>query len=299
MNISFIKMSDLKSKFGKLLSFLYHNANLELDNINNKMIFSSFLDIFEENRLEDFMNMQNEDIARELFLNINVINSSSNDIGELYWSGIQYINLFLNYRIPLRTLFLVCPLKEMIKKYEIYHEMNEIEVCKDIIANEYEHNSILGYFRKRDRYSVRELSILANVPSTSIKYYEKYNGFLFGASNETISSFKRVLNIPHALLKRKSSFLPININTLEDKDFKESLLITFSNYLNRKVDDLVISFDEPKQKMDNIFYFYVGFPSYLRLNNKKIFLEDSLLDNIFSLAIDDYLKNNLKANLVF
>ena len=114
MELNFIEISSLKVKFAKLLSYLFHNANLELDNINDKLLSSSFLNILEENRLNEFLSMPFEAMTSKLFPKVEQTLSDNNDIGEVYWSGLQYMNLFLNYRIPLRTLFLLCPIRDMV-----------------------------------------------------------------------------------------------------------------------------------------------------------------------------------------
>ena len=295
--ISFYTFSELKKKFGTLLSALYHNANIELDNISNMLVTSSFLDMFENNQFDDYMTMSINDIIKQLFPNV-IIREGREDIGELYWSGIQYINIYLNYRIPLRTIVLLCPLKEMCRKYDVYHEMNEIELCKDFLQNEYKTVSILRFFRKKQGYSVRDLSILSDVPVSTIRSYEESNDNFYKASHDIMLSLQNALLIPHSICSRKTRFTPFTYSLLTNNDFVECIKEPVSNYLNKSINTIGVSFDSTKSATaDATIYFDAN--ASIVVDNKMFFLTDLLLNSLLSKATDIYLNKYLGTNLVF
>lgn len=300
MELNFINISELKTKFGKLLSYLFHNANLELDNINDKLLSSSFLDMLEDNRLNEFISMPLEVMTRELFPKVEQSLDSNNDIGEIYWAGLQYMNLFLNYRIPLRTLFILCPLKEMVVKFTIYHEMNEIELCKDFMKDNYINNSILKYFRNLKRLSVRELSILSGVAEPTIKYLEDNNNNFYNATNKTLDSICRVLNIDMTFLKRKSQFLPVTYNLLNNKEFVVLLSIVIGEYyLNGYSPDLSIKFYKEKDLNKGQAYLIINNYPVLIINGKERLVDDNVFKGLLDLTIDRYLEKYIDTTLVF
>lgn len=300
MELSFNNISALKTKLGKLLSFLFHNANLELENINEKMINSSFLDLLEENRINEFLSMPVESIVQKLFPNVEIFVSDNNDIGEVYWSGIQYMNIFLNYRIPLRTLFILCPLKEMIYKYRIYHEMNEIELCKDFIKSEYKNKSLLKYFRNIKQLSIRELSLLSGVPEPTIKYIEDDNENFYNATNKTLEPICRILNIEQSFMKRKSSFIPMTYDLFNNKDF----IVLVSRiigiyYLKGKYLNLTVKFFKEKDIDKGQAYLIIHNYPVLLIDGKERIIDDDVFKGILDLTIDKYLDEYLNTTLVF
>lgn len=285
MAIFFYQISEIKKKFGSLLSLLFNNAHIEFANISKKMVMSHFLDLFEDNRLEDFMDISNEDLAKQLFPNCIIDDRIGKDIGPVYWCGIQYMNIFMNYRIPLRVLFLLCPLQVMIGKFEIYHEMNEIELCKDFLKNELENVSILKYFRKEKGLSVRSLSFLTNIPYSTIRYYEKKNVNLFEASLINTAAINFTLQIDSCFFRKKSSFLPINYQLLQSTDFLECFKEIYANFTNKELgnSDIII-----KQST-----------GILIINGGEIILDKNVFEVLLSKAIDKYLQKYLEINLVF
>lgn len=300
MEICYREISQIKLKFARLLSFLYHSVHLELDNISNILISSSFLDLFENNQLERFMSMNNVDILTELFPNNTAIyEENNNDIGELYWSGIQYMNIFLNYRMPLKQILLTLPLNEMVKKYQIYHEMNEIELCRDYIKNEYLNNSILKYFRNKKMISTRQLSLITQISESTLKRAEGNNEYLFSISSKTISILSSVLDIPPIFLKKKSDFIPLTYGLLTNGDYLNSIRPIVGEYIKNSLPHLEIRFYKEKSSKKEGVFLYINDYSSIIINNKEKIIDNSIMRQLLSIGLDEYLSKYLIDNLVF
>lgn len=300
MEISYVNIGDLKTKFGFLLSYLYHSVHISLENISDVLVSSSLLDMLEDNKLDEFMAMTNYEILMILFPNAKEIeNESNNDIGKLYWSGIQYINIFLNYRIPLRQILLTLPLSEMVKKYDVYHEMNEIELCKDYMKTEYQFDSILKYFRNQKKMSTRQLSLLTSISESTLKYLESNNNYIFNISSKNMIALSKVLNMDLVFCKKKSDFVPITFSLLQNKLYVTNLSIAIGKYLNKPFPNLNIRFFKEKESNSGEVYLYINESPYIEIDGKEKYIDDIILRKLLSIGLDEYLSEYLKSNLVF
>lgn len=299
MNIEFYDVNDIKDKFGDLLSILYHDAKVGIDNINEKMISSEFLDIFEQNNLREFMDTPNERIVQQLFPKLFVFYNEKKDVGPFYWSGIQYMNIFLNYRIPLKTLFVICPLKMMVEKYDVYHEMNEIKLCENIILERFEKVSLLKYFRLKRKLSVAKLSVLSHIPNSTIRYYESDNKRFLNAPTSSLQVLSNILGICWLFLRKTSTFVPVLYSLLTDEDFQYYLCKNLSQFIGKEIKEIEICFDKESIGEKEKNYLVINDHSSVVTNKKQTFLEDPILLQILSNAYDQYLLNNLDSNLVF
>lgn len=214
----------IKEKFGNLISKLYEDAKIEIEEINDKLIYSDFLNCFELNNIDYFLEKTNDSIIRAVFDKEIVYNNQTNMI--LYWCGVQYINIFLNKRIPLKQVFLLCPLNEMIDYFEIYHELNERELINEFIKNKYTKN-ILKRIRKDKNYSINELSMITDIKKCTIDYYESSNEHLYESSYTNISKLKNILKCDESLFRRKSDFVLYTETLFENKETKKLNLILY------------------------------------------------------------------------
>lgn len=300
MELSFIEISELKKKFGNLLSLLFFDNHIREENISEALINSSLLDLLEDNKLNDFMSLSIEKMANTLFPGLQLIRSESNYVDEFYWSGIQYMNIFLNYRIPLKTIILLCPVQDMVKKYDIFHEMNEIELCKSFLENEYKNKSILKEFRKKRNVSARQLSMLCNVSEISIKHIESDNNYFYNASSTNVNSILDALGIDRVFSKKKSSFVPVTYGLLCNETFVVLLSKVIGKYyLKSSSPNLSIRFYKDKQLNVGEAYLFIEGSSFIYLDGKEKYIDEVIFQKMLDVAIDEYIEQNLKNNLVF
>ena len=224
--MEYINMQLLKKKFAVMISKLNINAGIPLENISEKIIEDDFFDFMERQQAGAFMRMSHEEIAKVLFGCDIVFDDEVKS--ELYWAGLQYMNICINRQMPLRQVMLLCPLDKMLSHFTIYHEMNDAAMIERYCENEYK-KSILRQLRKSRGITVSELGALTSIPANTIKYYEKDNENLFGASFENIRNLAEVLQVPQSVFARKSLFASYSESLLKDESFER----LFSEELER------------------------------------------------------------------
>lgn len=220
--------SYIKDKFSTLLSKLVVDAKISYNQITDKLIESDFLDCFEKNNLSLFYDKSYEAIIFDLFKKETVYSEDTDPV--VYWCGQQYMNLFLNKRIPLKQLFVLCSLREMEKYYEIYHEQNPSKFIDVFMENEYK-NSILKLIRNKRNYTLRELSVLTDISINTLKYYEE-NENLYKASYSNVEKIINILEFSDSIIKRKSSYVPSFLSLLEDNEIRTYFEEFINNYYN-------------------------------------------------------------------
>ena len=272
----------MKRKFAKLLSALYHSASIELANISDKFTYGNYFDSLENNILDNF-SKPIDTIVYDLFKAPLLIDDIQ-DIGPIYWSGIQYMNLFLNYSIPIRTLFLVCPLDQMVAHYNIYHEISEIQFCEMFLKTYYS-KPLLKLLRKEKRLTVAELATLTNISIPTINYYEANNNNLFNASHKNISEISKVLGVSEIFFRKESDFVPISEFLNQEIDFVRCFSKITNSYFGLKNNELITI--DPIDDVDTP-YLVINNPNYLCLNKKKIIVIDDLLISLFKNALREY-----------
>ena len=264
------RFEQLKKKFGHFVSSLVFEANLSVEIISDKFVFSSFFDLFENNKPESFLDVSNREIAKTLF-NVD-IEEKNDDIGPFYWAGIQYINLFLNLGIPMNILFLQCPLECMASHYQIYHEMNETRIL-DLYKENYSFRPIIKLVREKRNITIRELSLLTSINERTLLSYMD-NNRLFNASFDNIKKLSMVLEAPYSLFKKESDFVPFARFLYDEPLFLDIFSKKVYEYFN---------IDENKQLLIEEFNHSVipcielNEPTYIYYGNKKKIVRDKEL----------------------
>ena len=222
----------IKNKFATLLSKMVTDAKLGYNEITDKLIEEDFLDCFEKNDISIIYDKSYEAIIYDLFKKECSYSEQVDPV--IYWCGEQYISLFLNKRIPLKQLLLICPLQQMESYYDVYHEQNEIKFIEMFIKKIYK-ESILKKIRKKRGYSARELAILSSVSINTIKYYEN-NSNLYKASFKNITRLLSVLNYSDSLIKQKTDYIPSFISLINIKEIKKIFDKYIAYFYNSDVD---------------------------------------------------------------
>ena len=236
----------IKNRFGGLLSSL-HDTGFTDEYITHSIITNPFFDMFEKNDLSDFENNSIMQIVTNQFHKDPMIAFSSDPITDYIWAGEIYITIMLNYRIPLKQLFVICPLGKMIEYFPLYHEMHNIEICK-IILEQRKTCSILNYFRSISNVSIRKLSFLTGINNATLTLYEKDNDRLFAASNNNILKLAEALNVSLSCLKQESSFIPFTSVLFNNNEFQTLFIKNLFQYNHFESEHYFVTFDYLNEK---------------------------------------------------
>ena len=134
MTIEQIDFIELKNKFSDYISKLYTNNNISLDCINNTIIQNDIFDFLENNNTNKFLSYSYEEFVYKLY-KTNSIYLKNEAISEIVWASKMFITLSLNLNMPLKTIALLCPLKEMVELFPAFHEMNDIQIINHFKQN--------------------------------------------------------------------------------------------------------------------------------------------------------------------
>lgn len=294
--INFINIYEYKRKFATLICKLYYSAGISLEHINDELVFGNKFVYFENNHIELFMQKQYEELSKEMFNT--QLKYNSNEEGAIYWAAIQIMNIAINYDMPLKQVLLLCPLQEMVAYFEIYHEMNSIELYKNFINKEAK-RSVLREIRMHNNYTQGDVASLTDIPLSTIKYLEKNNENIYNASFDKITKIMHSLGINDILLfMRHSNFVPVSEFLFESEEFLEQFKKRINNYyrLNDGIIEIAVNKDADRKK-DNILC--INYVNELIIGKKRILIEDKTLLLLIKQAIEDVLNRNNNNELWF
>lgn len=269
-----IDIIELKDKFSDYLNKLYTNNKLSVDSISNTIIENNLFDFLEENKTREFLSCSYEEFVYKLY-KINSIYVNNSQISELIWASKMYLTLSLNLNIPLKTIVLLCPLKQMLELFEVNHETNDIQTI-DYFKTNVLNKSILKALRKLRNVTVRQLSIMTGININTLNAYEKNNTNLYNASFSNIQLMIQALNVSCSFFKKESSFIPFNYLLLENKQIQAYMLNFFNDYYKK---ELSIKSMEPIIELND--------------KNKTIYVDEKLLSIAYKQAINLYLKDEV------
>ena len=269
-----IDIIELKDKFSDYLNKLYTNNKLSVDSISNTIIENNLFDFLEENKTREFLSCSYEEFVYKLY-KINSIYVNNSQISELIWASKMYLTLSLNLNIPLKTIVLLCPLKQMLELFEVNHETNDIQTI-DYFKTNVLNKSILKALRKLRNVTVRQLSVMTGININTLNAYEKNNTNLYNASFSNIQLMMQALNVSCSFFKKESSFIPFNYLLLENKQIQAYMLNFFNDYYKK---ELSIKSMEPIIELND--------------KNETIYVDEKLLSIAYKQAINLYLKDEV------
>lgn len=228
MENRFFDTSDVKEKFALLISKL-NEAGFLLDYINDTIIKSPFFDCFENNDLQDFMTLSFETITEKVFGKEVAYSYNHNHVNPYYWAGLNVMNIMMNYKIPLKRLLIVMPLKEIVDCFDLFHEMNEIQFCEYYVKIEKERN-VLKTLRNEFDLSLSKISFLTELKPSLLNLIDKSNETLFSTSFRNLNRLSDLFNVSIDVFKKESNYLPYSSFMIRGNDLKPILLKNMLKY---------------------------------------------------------------------
>ena len=281
--IRFVDVGRFEETFAKMISHFHLDAGLSFEHITGRIIESDYFDFLEKNdwdALERYDDKSFQAMLREMF-GFEFNRELLDDVGALYWAGEAYIKVFLNYRIPLKQLFLLCPLSKMVQYFSPFHEMSFISFCAHFLQNDYR-ESILKTIRKSRGYTLAELSLLTRISLATLRYYEQDNERLFKASSDHVSTLSRVLNVDPSLLRRLSYFRPMSRFLFAEPDFSKEFLGRLLDYYDLPQTDRLAIKNQSEGKEEGL---YIGQRNILVLGKKRISVPDGVVENLVNQCV--------------
>ena len=193
---------DYIDKYGNTLSYLIGRSISEgysFDYIEKSISYSLAFSELESSNVTRIAFSSMEKTYSDIF----PLNSNNYELNvyDIYgWVGYTYMNLFLSLEMTFEMLFYLIPIKEMLKLYPIYHEMDDRHMLD--YAKEKLKHSQLDVLMKRKEYSNKTLSIKTSLPISTI------NALRYG--NRDISKLEadKLLLIAHELKIKMETLLP-------------------------------------------------------------------------------------------
>ena len=219
--IEAVDLVALRERFGTFLSKLYYSGSLSLDQISHLVTHHEFFSFLERNDANAFLGKTYAEVAREL-IGVELLFDNV-QFSPVYWAGLQYINIAAKARIPLRQAFLLCPLREMVAHFEIYHEMNDSQILQEFLGNE-RRRPILTLLMRERGLSLADLSKLTGISENTLIHYKRDNANLFKASFTNVERIAKSL-APCSMdfFRERSLFVPVTKPLLNDPEFAKRL----------------------------------------------------------------------------
>lgn len=228
----------VKEKFASLISRL-NQMGFSDELISYKIIHNPFFKQFENNNIDEFLQLSIEQIASDIFNNKNFFfNHESELIAEYYWAGLMYFTLLSEYHIPLVRLFTIWPLSLMLDKFNPYHEMPSSSLYEDYLRDE-QRIGILKELKRRSGLSTRKLSVLTGISSNTLNMYTD-NEKLFNASFNNIDKLSKAFNVDFSIFKKTSDYVVCSLDQLNNQEFKNSLSNKLKEYYGLDESPLII-----------------------------------------------------------
>ena len=245
MENRYFNISDIKEKFALLISKLTQ-AGFLVDYINDVMVNSPFFDCFEKNDLEEFMTLSLETIAEKVFKKEVVFNNAYDPVNAYYWAGLSIMDIMANYKVPLKRILIVMPLREIVTCFNPFHEMDPIQFCEYYLKKE-DSCSILKILRKEKRLSLSDISNLTEIKLTLLKILDTSNASLMATSFRNLNRLSELFSVSLDVFKKESNFLPYSSYMVQGQTFGPILMKNIIMYFGFDKDTQFVKVDFYKE----------------------------------------------------
>lgn len=194
---------DYVTKYQDTISYIIERAIEEqysIPYIERTIAYSDVFSSLEKSNITKIAFSSMEFIYHELF----PLKDNNNFVVDIYgkygWIGYIYLHLFFDLRITFETLFIVCPIKEMLSMYHLYHEMDYVQTLnyvKSLVKYSY-----LDNIMKSKDISSASLANMTGIPFATI------NALRYGKRNISKLEASKLYKIATALNMKMESLLP-------------------------------------------------------------------------------------------
>jgi hypothetical protein len=294
--IEAIDVDELKRKFGRLLSYLFHDVGLNEEGIDRLIFSHTYFDFLEENEASSLLESTLEEIGQRLFPQSGSLPSIAEEDGKLVWVGESAIAVSLHFSLPLKSVFLRCPISSFLALFEPYHEMGEEQLFakwNQMVSS----RRLLPLILERTNQNEQELSLISGVGIQTLRRAASSDDVFFAMQSQSVFSLVSSLGVSSSFFKEKSSFDYLESFYFSSSDFLHLLAKSYLSLLPPRyrfladeiflkgekpasclflVDDFLSKEEKKELLKSSSFVLLHGFPSYLFENfgEKKRLISD-------------------------
>ena len=263
------------------------------EEINEKIIISPFFDFLEKNDSSLFMKESIESICLTEFGAFAHF-PSDNFRNDFLYIGESYIAASISLEIPLRKLFLLFPIKEMLPLYQIYHEMAPFRIIEKV-QSEISHRAAFQVIMKNSQYNISQLAKILNCDRRTLMLLETNPDYEEKINHSLLINICSILNIDPVLLS-KSQFVPYYFSLWNNHVFVEMMKknITITSGINASV-------YLDKETIEDNKYILLTYQNAYSYKNKKMDRQISMkeFDLAISLSVKEYLNYCLENKIAY
>lgn len=212
-----INISEIKNKFGRLLSFASLQCGLREDILNAKIVHNKYFDFLEENETEKFLKDDLENICFNVF-GADIRNYQDAFRNDMLYVGECYISISISLSIPLRKMFLLYPIDKMLLLFPTYHEMNPFNIISKV-AKDIKNVSSFSMIISESGFSINALSSLLMCDRRILINLRDDPNYENSISHSLLKKLTEILQVDDIFFQ-KSSFASFYYSLWDDSVFK-------------------------------------------------------------------------------
>jgi hypothetical protein len=296
MPIEMVDVEELKKKFGWLISYLSQDVGLSNQGIDSLIFSHPFFDFLEEGNANLLLDSTMEEIGKLLFPQAKAVPALAEEDPTLAWTGRTALSVALHYSLPLKSVFLRCPLSDFLSLYHPYHEMADDRLYSkwdDIVSS----TRLLSLLLKRTNQNERKLALLSGVGLETLRKAAISDSAYYAMKSQSVLSIASFLKASISLFRERSSFDYLESFYFSSSDFLPLLAKSYLSLLPPRyrfladeiflkgekpasclflVDDFLSKEEKKELLKSSSFVLLHGFPSYLFENfgEKKRLISD-------------------------
>ena len=190
------------------------NTQIHLDSFERNLSHSDFIKELEEN--QDSFLYRNIDSEKEKILGTKCLEYSWEIRDICYWMAEAYLKIFYEYRRSFEYIFLMLPIKEMIRKFDLYH-IEDFGSIVHLFGEIESKSTTLRRLMKREHLTYHKLSELSGVRKNTLIRYAKNDNYLTQGRFDDIMIIARILEVKPNIFSKD---IKVHLNRLINMDFE-------------------------------------------------------------------------------
>ena len=289
-----ISSNALQERFARLLNFLYLDASISIDNLEYLLINNPYFDFLEDDKeAEIFFKSSAEQIYEKIFDSRCPYSQSFKYDSNLYWSSMAYIVILQEDAIPLRQLFIQCPLKEMMSLFETYHESGW-PYFLNYYRNKYENKNILNLYLNKNKINKEKLVKTLDISRSGLYRLLIDTQRVVPGSSEIYEKLELFINYPKSLHQDYSRYLRYGNYLFKEKEFKNNVIhilksnVTNKAFTNTSFDEngtIIFNMDEELKDVRTPYLYISLFNPYFFSSGTKINIDKDIMEMAIKYAL--------------